>query len=163
MRRRIILAAMAKGVTVPNLQPRRRRGTKNVREAIGALAAPAFFARGLTPEEIPVHPNHWTMNPKSPRFKGKKSSHTARSFKQLSWDKPSPTIAFGHREIHIHPDGRRRLSIFEAMLLQGFPESFVLEGNLSEQVEQVSNAVPPPLARSVASAFRRAFETRMKG
>jgi DNA (cytosine-5)-methyltransferase 1 len=158
MRRRIILAAMAKGTTVPNLQPRRRSGTKSVREAIGALAAPAFFARDLTAKQIPVHPNHWTMNPKSPRFKGKKSGRSARSFKQLSWDKPSPTIAFGHREIHVHPNGRRRLSIFEAMLLQGFPRTFVLEGNLSEQVEQVSNAVPPPLARSVASAFRRALQ-----
>lgn len=160
LRRRIIVAAMAKGVTVPNLQPRRRRGAKNVREAIEKLAAPAFFSRSLTEDQIPVHPNHWTMNPKSPRFSGKKTGQAARSFKQLSWDKPSPTIAFGHREIHVHPNGHRRLSIFEAMLLQGFPTNFVLEGNLSEQVEQVSNAVPPPLARSVASAFRRALKRR---
>jgi DNA (cytosine-5)-methyltransferase 1 len=76
-----------------------------------------------------------------------------RSFKRLSWSDASPTIAFGNREIHIHPTGTRRLSIYEAMLLQGFPASFVLEGNLSEQVEQVSNAVPPPLAKSVAAAI----------
>jgi DNA (cytosine-5)-methyltransferase 1 len=43
------------------------------------------------------------------------------------------------------------------MLLQGFPEAFVLDGNLSEQVEQVSNAVPPPLARSVATAIKRSL------
>lgn len=162
LRRRIILAAMAEGVSAPNLKPRRRTGAKTVRDAIGALAAPAFFARDLSGDQIPVHPNHWTMNPRSPRFKGKKTGRLSRSFKQLSWNKPSPTIAFGHREIHVHPNGRRRLSIFEAMLLQGFPESFVLEGNLSEQVEQISNAVPPPLARSIASAFRRALEARAR-
>ena len=89
------------------------------------------------------------MNSKSARFKSKPDVHSGRSFKQLKWADPSPTIAFGHREIYVHPNGRRRLSIFEAMLLQGFPKSFVLEGNLSEQVEQISNAVPPPLARSI--------------
>ena len=66
------------------------------------------------------------------------------------------------REIHIHPDGRRRLSIYEAMLLQGFPENFVLKGNLSEQVEQVSNAVPPPLARCIAAAVKRAMQVDRK-
>jgi DNA (cytosine-5)-methyltransferase 1 len=43
------------------------------------------------------------------------------------------------------------------MLLQGFPDEFVLCGNLSEQVIQVSNAVPPPLARAVALAVKRAI------
>jgi DNA (cytosine-5)-methyltransferase 1 len=43
------------------------------------------------------------------------------------------------------------------MLLQSFPDNFVLEGNLSEQVYQVSNAVPPPLALSVASAIGRSI------
>ncbi len=41
---------------------------------------------------------------------------------------------------------------------KGFPETFVLKGNLSQQVEQVSNAVPPPLARSVASAIRHCLQ-----
>jgi DNA (cytosine-5)-methyltransferase 1 len=49
------------------------------------------------------------------------------------------------------------LSIFEAMLLQGFPETFVLKGTLSAQVEQVSNAVPPPLADALAEATKKAL------
>jgi DNA (cytosine-5)-methyltransferase 1 len=40
------------------------------------------------------------------------------------------------------------------MLLQGFPHSYRLLGNFSEQVKQVSNAVPPPLAEAVAAAVR---------
>ena len=86
------------------------------------------------------------------------SDQTGRSFRRLKWDQPSPTVAYGHREIHVHPSGRRRLSIYEAMLLQGFPDEFVLEGNLSAQVEQVSNAVPPPLARSLATAIKEALQ-----
>ncbi|MHB9103164.1 MAG: DNA cytosine methyltransferase [Sulfuricella sp.] len=157
-RRRIVLSAMRDGQGYSRVRPKKRKGLDTVREAIGGLPEPAFFERTLDPSNIPVHPNHWTMKPKSPRFDNPESAPSnSRSFKRLIWEAPSPTIAFGHREIHIHPNGRRRLSIYEAMLLQGFPETFVLEGNLSEQVEQVSNAVPPPLARSIAAAVKLAL------
>lgn len=160
-RRRIVLSGMRKGQCYSPVMPRKRRGPSTVREAIGGLASPAFFKRELHPKDIPVHPNHWTMQPKSARFENPVPEIAEqRSFKRAQWDLPSRTIAFGHREIHIHPDGRRRLSIYEAMLLQGFPNRFVLDGNLSEQVEQVSNAVPPPLARSVALAVKRALRGR---
>ena len=160
-RRRIVLSGMRTGQGYTPVKPRKRKGLQTVREAIGGLKAPAFFRHGLEPKDIPVHPNHWTMQPKSPRFLNPEAEvGDGRSFKRLNWNAASPTIAFGHREIHIHPDGRRRLSIYEALLLQGFPKEFVLEGNLSEQVEQVSNAVPPPLARSVALAVKRALNGR---
>lgn len=160
-RRRIVLSGLRKGQGYSPVKLRKRKGLATVREAIGKLQSPAFFKRGLLPNEIPVHPNHWTMQPKSPRFANPEAeTSNGRSFKRLKWDMPSPTVAFGHREIHVHPSGRRRLSIYEALLLQGFPEHFVLEGNLSEQVEQVSNAVPPPLARSVALAVKRALDGR---
>lgn len=157
-RHRIILSAMRAGQGYSIVKPNKRRGLSTVRETIGELTEPIFFQRNLDPLCFPLHPNHWTMRPKSLRFKKPKSIHSGgRSFRKLVWDEPSPTIAFGHREIHIHPNGNRRLSIYEAMLLQGFPKSFVLEGNLSEQVEQVSNAVPPPLASSIAAAVKRAM------
>lgn len=160
-RRRIVLSGMRKDQGYSQVKPRKRRGPTTVREAIGSLQAPTYFKHGLLPDDIPVHPNHWTMQPKSPRFANPEAEMgDGRSFKRLKWDTPSPTIAFGHREIHVHPNGRRRLSIYEALLLQGFPREFVLEGNLSEQVEQVSNAVPPPLARSVALAVKRALDRR---
>lgn len=160
-RRRIVLSCMRKDQGYSQVKPRKRNGLQTVREAIGGLKAPAYFQYGLKPEDIPVHPNHWTMQPKSPRFETPEAEMgDGRSFKRLNWNAASPTIAFGHREIHVHPDGRRRLSIYEALLLQGFPKGFVLEGNLSEQVEQVSNAVPPPLARSVALGVKRALNGR---
>lgn len=156
-RRRIILTAMRSGLECDLPPPKKRKGPATVKDAIAGLPDPVFFARGLSPTEFPVHPNHWTMKPKSKRFTNPVVVSGGRSFRRLSWDKPSPTIAFGHREIHVHPDGRRRLSIYEAMILQGFPKSFVLEGNLSEQVAQISNAVPPPLAASIAAAVKSAL------
>jgi DNA (cytosine-5)-methyltransferase 1 len=160
-RRRIVLSGMRKGQGYSGVKPRKRKGLETVREAIGGLKSPAYFKHKLQPKDIPVHPNHWTMQPRSARFDNPESgTREGRSFRRLAWDAESPTIAFGHREIHIHPCGRRRLSIYEAMLLQGFPEKFVLEGNLTEQVQQISNAVPPPLARSVASAVTCALDGR---
>lgn len=161
-RRRVVVCGLRGDQGYSEFCPRRRNGPLTVREAIQELPEPVFFKRGLTKNEIPLHPNHWTMQPKSQRFKNPELyKGSSRSFKRLRWDAPSPTIAYGHREIHVHPNGKRRLSIYEALLLQGFPKDFVLEGNLSEQVEQVSNAVPPPLARSIALAVRRSLCERV--
>ncbi len=125
-----------------------------VREALGHLPPPIFFRRDLTSEDIPVHPNHWAMNPKSPKFTTGQGFN-GRSFKKLIWNKPSWTVAYGNREVHVHPTGTRRLSVFEAMLLQGFPKSYELRGTLSDQITQVSDAVPPPLAAAVAKAVKQ--------
>ena len=134
---------------------------KTVAEAIRGLPNPARFSVGLRKEEIPRHENHWCMVPRSPRFfdgtliEGQTS---ARSFKTLAWNKPSITASYGHREVHVHPSGTRRLSVFEAMKIQGFPDDYVLEGTLSAQIDQVSEAVPPPLAQAVASSISSALE-----
>lgn len=126
---------------------------KSVRTVISHLVDPVFYSKGLDSAKFPVHPNHWTMNPKSMKFKQPTES-VGRSFRKLNWDLPSNTVAYGHREIHIHPSGHRRLSIYEGLLLQGFPSTFELKGTLSAQVQQVSNAVPPPLARAIAKQIR---------
>jgi DNA (cytosine-5)-methyltransferase 1 len=130
-----------------------------VREVIGHLPAPVFFDRKLTPEMIPYHQNHWTMVPKSTKFR-EKPPQGGKSFKRLEWGGQSPAVAYGHREIHIHPAGTRRVSLLEAMLLQGFPETCTFAGNLSEQVTQVSDAVPPPLAAALAGSIHAALYER---
>ena len=158
-RNRVIISGFRNEEVARNFKPKKVEASDlTVRSVIGDLPDPAFFARGLEKSAIPHHENHWTMRPVSKRFSQPGGADRAgRSFRRLEWDKPSPTVAYGHREIHVHPDGRRRLSIFEAMLLQGFPDEFVLEGTLSSQVEQVSNAVPPPLAQSLATAIKTAM------
>ena len=131
---------------------------RTVRDAIHRLPMPTYFSRGLVPDAVHFHPNHWCMRPKSRRFFDgslKAGYSSGRSFKTLSWDMPSIAASYGHREVHVHPNGDRRLSVLEAMRLQGFPDSYVLEGTLSAQIDQVSEAVPPPLAEGVAGAVRR--------
>ncbi len=124
-----------------------------VRQTIEGLPEPMFFSRGKHPEDLGLHPNHWCMVPRSPKFNDPAwhSGETkSRSFRKLAWDSPSWTVSYGHREVHVHPSGHRRLSVYEAMLIQGFPSSYQLSGTLSEQIQQISDAVPPPLARALA-------------
>lgn len=131
--------------------------TLTVRDAISWLPNPAFFERDLDCDAIDPHPNHWCMTPRSAKFRRsgalQEGDFKSRSFKTLAWDKPSIAVAYGHREVHIHPTGTRRLSVYEAMLLQGFPKQFRLHGNLSSQIRQVSEAVPFPLALAVAKSI----------
>lgn len=131
-----------------------------VRDKLEGLDEPTHFTRGLDMSKHPFHPNHWCMAPKSPKFHregGVKPGVKGRSFKMLDWDEPSIAVAYGHREVNIHPSGKRRLSVYEAMLLQGFPHEYTLVGTLSSQIDQVSEAVPPPLANAVALAISRAL------
>ena len=136
----------------------------NVEQVIAHLPQPVFFAKNLVPEHIPHHRNHVAMVPRSPKFKDGtlKTGHgRGLSFKVLAWDSPSFTVAYGHNEVHIHPDGQRRLSIYEAMLLQGFPpQGYYLEGNFTQQVQLVSNAVPPPLGEAIANNIANTLALR---
>ena len=160
LRRRLFLVGLNRSI-FPNREfifPAGRVRKATVRDAIEGLPEPAYFERGLKPSDIAYHPNHWTMMPKSGKFLTKTSTD-GRSFRRLQWDEVSPTVAYGNREIHVHPDGGRRLSVHEAMLLQGFPATYRLTGNFSQQITQVSNAVPPPVAQVLARAIRRAIES----
>ena len=135
------------------------RTKRTVEDAIGSLREPKYFKHGLSATDIPVHPNHWCMRPRSKKFFNgylKEGDSKGRPFRVLQWHKPSWTVAYGHREVHIHPSGRRRLSVYEAMLLQGFPSSYKLLGTLSDQIRLVSDAVPPPLAKALAEAVLEA-------
>lgn len=133
-------------------------------------------------KEIAGHWNHWCMEPVSDKFCCKiiEKEHNGKlyriaiegtdthpdeapkikcliggkSFKILDSDNPSYTVAYGHREVHIHPRRHRRLSVFEAMLLQGFSERYRLIGNLSNQIKLVSEVVSPPVAYALANSIK---------
>jgi DNA (cytosine-5)-methyltransferase 1 len=131
-----------------------------VREVIGQLPEPVRYVRNGDPRGQGVHANHWCLNPKSTKFTNgslQPGKYLGRSFRMLRWDAPSWTVAYGHREVHVHPNGHRRLSVYEAMLLQGFPPEYELRGTMSDQIRLVSYAVPPPVARALAQAIADAL------
>ncbi|MGO8714403.1 MAG: DNA cytosine methyltransferase [Smithella sp.] len=79
------------------------------------------------------------------------------SFKRLHRYRYSPTTCYGHNEVHLHPWEHRRLSLREAMRLQGIPDTYRLpeDGALSKKFKLVSNGVPVPLAKYVAKSMKK--------
>ncbi len=71
------------------------------------------------------------------------------SYRRLHPLRPSNTLFSGHRAPPAHFEEPRSITVREAARLQGFPDSFRIYGSFANQMEQVTNAVPPPLARAV--------------
>lgn len=134
---------------------------RTVRQVLSGLPEPIHNEKGLDPGSIPFHRNHWTMVPRSKKFTTdgmlEEGQAWGRSFRTLAWDEPSWTVAYGNREVHVHPSGKRRLSIYEAMRLQSFPSDYELTGNISAQVRLVSEAVAPEMAFLLALSIRSAL------
>lgn len=138
---------------------------RTVASAIKGLPDPVFFRRGIDFTRIKPHPNHWTMQPRSKKFRNgflKEGQSLGRSFRVLSWHKPSWTVAYGNREIHVHPSGTRRLSVYEAMRLQGLPRNYELLGSLSDQIRQISDAVPYQVGKALARQIRLILERKVE-
>lgn len=135
---------------------------KSVKSAIYNLPEPVNFNDFRNGNEITYHPNHWCMTPKSAKFQTPGAlipgKALGRSFRVLEWHKPSPTVAYGHREVHIHPNCHRRLSVHEAAILQGFPFEFEFQGTMSSQFTQISEAVPPQISRALAKGLNYLIE-----
>ena len=53
-----------------------------------------------------------------------------------------------------------RLTVRDALILQGFPPDYPVQGSRSKQFEQVGNAVPPPLAAHIIAALTGAHYER---
>lgn len=77
------------------------------------------------------------------------------SFKRLHRFKYSPTACYGNNEVHLHPFLHRRLSVREALNIQGVPKNYILpEGQLTQKFKMIGNGVPVPLARGIANSLK---------
>jgi len=83
-----------------------------------------------------------------------------RSFKRLHRYRYSPTACYGHNEIHLHPWENRRLTVREAMRIQGIPDTYALPPNttLTAKFALIGNGVPVPLAYRLARSFYDFFQ-----
>lgn len=70
--------------------------------------------------------------------------------RRLDFDLPSKAITGGAIGEFLHPLEDRPLTIRECARLQTFPDSFCFSGKLTEQIQQIGNAVPPLLAKVIA-------------
>lgn len=76
------------------------------------------------------------------------------SFKRLHRYRYSPTLCFGNNEVFLHPYENRRISVREALRIQGVSDAYLLPmGNLSSKFKIIGNGVPVPLAKAVANSL----------
>ena len=74
---------------------------------------------------------------------------------RMWWDRPSPTItarfdSFSRGKFG-HPELNRTITLREGARLQSFPDTFVFYGTKGQIARQIGNAVPPLLAKSIAT------------
>lgn len=77
-------------------------------------------------------------------YYGSSSSHAG-----VSLDGPIGTLTTRDRYVLVRGELARVLTVQEQLALSGFPRDYALRGTRREQVMQVGNAVPPPLAAAV--------------
>lgn len=87
-----------------------------------------------------------------------RGTHSYKSmYGRLRWDEPAQTITSGFGSIgqgrYMHPERKRALTAHEAARIQGFPDYFKFDTQLTRSAiaTMIGNAVPPQLARNVFS------------
>ena len=85
-----------------------------------------------------------------------RSRHTG-IYRRLEWDQPSVVIANYRKNMLVHPQQNRGLSLREAARLQSFPDNYSFAGSIGQCQQQISNAVPPLLAKAVFSKIIATF------
>lgn len=68
-----------------------------------------------------------------------------------SWTVPAHLAKDSYSHIHYDGTQARMVSIREAARLQSFPDAFEFSGNMGDCFRQIGNAVPPLMARAIAS------------
>ena len=80
---------------------------------------------------------------------------------RLNYDEPSGTVVNVRKSMWIHPTQDRAISVREAARLQTFPDSFVFCGSKDKQYQQVGNAVPPIMAKSIAKKLAKVLKDNL--
>ena len=159
-RKRAFFFILRRQVTADELQKRldsHREPVISVESAFEGLPSPLVRPADYSDDRDygAVH-NHFAMQHSQSvieKIAALKPGSGPMSYRRLSATRPSNTLFSGHRAPPAHFSEPRSITVREAARLQGFPDDFRVYGAFGNQMEQVTNAVPPPLARAVLSVL----------
>jgi DNA (cytosine-5)-methyltransferase 1 len=80
-----------------------------------------------------------------------------KSYKRLHRWRYSPTAAYGHNEVHVHPYEPRRITAAEALAIQSMPAIFALPPTmtLTDMFKTIGNGVPYLMGRGIAYTLKQ--------
>lgn len=119
------------------------------------LARVRGLAPGQTMKDLPEHLQHESFRRRAFRrvMDGtpvERRGGAPSGLKRLFADEPSLTITSAATREFVHPAEDRLLTLRECARLQTFPDSFDFAGSAASRIQQIGNAIPPLLARTVA-------------
>jgi len=97
------------------------------------------------------------MDVPSHLWKVQRSNRHSSAYRRLDESKPSITIDTGHMN-YFHPLYNRVPTVRESARLQSFPDDFEFVGTPTSQLRQVGNAVPPLMAKAIATLIKEALD-----
>jgi DNA (cytosine-5)-methyltransferase 1 len=92
--------------------------------------------------------------------RARRSDHTKR-YGRLHPDALCSTVLTKcdpHWGSFFHPTQDRVISVREAARIQSFPDNYLFTGSITQQYEQVGNAVPPLLGKAIGDEILRMLE-----
>ena len=90
------------------------------------------------------------------------ASKFPNKWRKISRDHPVRTIMAhlskdGYSHIHYDSAQARTISVREAARLQSFPDGFIVAGAMNQAFQQIGNAVPPLMAKAIATEMLNAI------
>lgn len=131
----------------------KRQPQVTVQRALGNLPSPRVRPEDYDDsQDYGAIPNHLAMRHSdrvAKKIAALEPGTGPMSYRRLHPARPANTLFSGHRAPPAHFLESRSITVREAARLQGFPDDFRIYGSFANQMAQVTNAVPPPLARAV--------------
>ena len=130
--------------------------TKSLNEV--DLARALLLKQGQSMRDLPEELQHESFKRRSNRrvqdgTAPEKRGGAPTGLRRLRADEPSKAITGGARNEFLHPFENRNLTIRECARIQTFPDNFVFKGPLADQIQLIGNAVPPHLAKVIATSL----------
>ena len=127
------------------------------KDSVGLFNHEATEHNDRTKEIIAMVPDGGNYKDLPAELQNTRKVHIA--WTRLCSQKPSFTIDTGHRH-HFHYSYNRIPTVRECARIQSFPDDYIFLNSRTSQYKQVGNAVPPLMAKAIASQVKESLNSK---